>query len=246
MNQSTIAKLGSLPLVVLAVLAVNRGLDLGFLLDPERLETWLRAQGVSGPFLFMGLMALAVVVSPIPSIPLDIAGGLAFGPWLGTFYAATGALVGSVVSFGIARTLGRELIERFLSGHINFCAECSDKLLGKAIFISRLIPGVSFDVVSYGAGLTKISLRRFSVATFLGMLPLTFLYVSSGAILAIRQDFTLALGVVMVALFFLLPRWIELKNPFGLREAFAHLEESDALRSADGLAGHAGATHRDE
>ena len=66
MNQSTIAKLGSLPLVVLAVLAVNRGLDLGFLLDPERLETWLRAQGVSGPFLFMGLMALAVVVSPIP------------------------------------------------------------------------------------------------------------------------------------------------------------------------------------
>jgi uncharacterized membrane protein YdjX (TVP38/TMEM64 family) len=215
MNQSTIAKLGSLPLVVLAVLAVNRGLDLGFLLDPERLETWLRAQGVSGPFLFMGLMALAVVVSPIPSIPLDIAGGLAFGPWLGTLYAATGALVGSVVSFGIARTLGRELIERFLSGHINFCAECSDKLLGKAIFISRLIPGVSFDV---------------------------FLYVSSGAILAIRQDFTLALGVVMVALFFLLPRWIELKNPFGLREAFVHLEESESARSTDELRGHADAT----
>jgi uncharacterized membrane protein YdjX (TVP38/TMEM64 family) len=206
MNQSTIAKLGSLPLVVLAVLAVNRGLDLGFLLDPERLETWLRAQGVSGPFLFMGLMALAVVVSPIPSIPLDM------------------------------------LIERFLSGHINFCAECSDKLLGKAIFISRLIPGVSFDVVSYGAGLTMISLRRFSVATFLGMLPLTFLYVSSGAILAIRQDFTLALGVVMVALFFLLPRWIELKNPFGLREAFVHLEESESARSTDELRGHADAT----
>jgi uncharacterized membrane protein YdjX (TVP38/TMEM64 family) len=87
-----------------------------------------------------------------------------------------------------------------------------------------------------------ISLRRFSVATFLGMLPLTFLYVSSGAILAIRQDFTLALGVVMVALFFLLPRWIELKNPFGLREAFVHLEESESARSTDELRGHADAT----
>ena len=226
MNPSTIAKLGSLPLVVLAVLAVNRGLDLGFLLDPEALQAWLRAQGVLGPFLFMGLLALAVVVSPIPSIPLDIAGGLAFGPWLGTLYAASGALVGSVVSFGIARLLGRALIERFLSGHINFCSQCSDKLLTKAIFISRLIPGVSFDVVSYGAGLTKISLRKFSVATFVGMLPLTFLYVSSGAFLAIGQGFTLTLGAVMVALFFLLPRWIERRNLFGLRGAFEQVEES--------------------
>jgi uncharacterized membrane protein YdjX (TVP38/TMEM64 family) len=231
MNQSTIVKLGSLPVVVLAILAVNRGLDLGFLLDPERLEAWLRAQGILGPFLFMGLLAVAVVVSPIPSIPLDIAGGLAFGPWLGTLYAATGALVGSVVSFGIARFLGRELIERFLSGHINFCAQCSDKLLAKAIFISRLIPGVSFDVVSYGAGLTKISLRKFSVATFVGMLPLTLLYVSSGAILAIGQRFTLVLGAIMVALFFLLPRWIERRNLFGLREAFEHPEESEGVKT---------------
>ncbi len=227
MNQSTIAKLGSLPVLVVAVLAVNRGLDLGFLLDPERLQAWLRAQGTLGPFLFIALLALAVVVSPIPSIPLDIAGGIAFGPWLGTLYAATGALVGSVVSFGIARYLGRELIERFLSGHINFCGQCSDKLLTKAIFTSRLIPGVSFDVVSYGAGLTKISLRKFSVATFVGMLPLTFLYVSSGAILVIGQGFTLTLGAIMVAFFFLLPPWIERKNLFGLREAFEHVDESE-------------------
>ncbi len=57
MNQSTIAKLGSLPVLVVAVLAVNRGLDLGFLLDPERLEAWLRAQGTLGPILFMALLA---------------------------------------------------------------------------------------------------------------------------------------------------------------------------------------------
>jgi uncharacterized membrane protein YdjX (TVP38/TMEM64 family) len=70
---------------------VSRGLDLGFLLDSERLQAGLRAQGILGPFLFMGLLALAVAVSPILGIPLDIAGGLAFGPWLGTLYAASGA-----------------------------------------------------------------------------------------------------------------------------------------------------------
>ena len=132
------------------------------------------------------------------------------------------------MSFGIARFLGRELMQRFLSGHISFCGKCSDKLLTKAVFISRLIPAVSFDVVSYGAGLTGISLRKFSVATFFGMLPLTFLYVSSGAILAIGQGFTLTLGAVMVVLFFLLPRWIERNNLFGLREAFEHDEEAES------------------
>jgi uncharacterized membrane protein YdjX (TVP38/TMEM64 family) len=82
-----------------------------------------------------------------------------------------------MISFGVARLLGRELIERFLSGHINFCGECSDKLITKAVFASRLMPAVSFDVVSYGAGLTKISLRKFAVATFVGMLPPTLVYV---------------------------------------------------------------------
>ena len=66
-----------------------------------------------------------------------------------------------------------------------------------------------------------------SVATFVGMLPLTFLYVSSGANLAIGQGFTLTLGAIMVVLFFVLPRWIERKNLFGLREAFEHVEESE-------------------
>lgn len=222
MNQSSALKLGSIPVIVLAVVAVNQQLDLSLFLDPERLAAWLRAAGPFAPVFFMGLLALAVVVSPLPSVPLDIAGGVVFGPWLGTLYAALGALVGSVVSFTLARFLGRPFIERFLSGHIQFCAECSDKLLTKAVFVSRLIPGVSFDLVSYGAGLTMMSLRKFSVATFLGMLPLTFVYTSLGAVLAVGKAFTLVLGATMVALFFLLPRWIERSDLFGLRQAFVH------------------------
>jgi len=222
-----LAKLGGLIALLLAVLALTQVVDFRVLLDPEGLADRLRGQGALGPVVFVALLALAVVASPIPSLPLDIAAGIAFGPWLGTLYAATGALLGSMLSFGIARWLGREFIERFLSGHIDFCSECSDKLLGKVVFVSRLIPAVSFDVVSYGAGLTKISLRSFSLATFFGMLPLTFLYVSSGAILGIDWRLGLFLGACMVALFFLLPRWIERRNPFGLREVFRHPNGSD-------------------
>ena len=136
-----------------------------------------------------------------------------------------GALIGAVISFTIARFLGRELIERLLHGHINFCRNCSDKLLTKIVFLSRLIPFVSFDIVSYGAGLTKMSLRRFSIATFLGMLPLTFIYNYFGAALVLESKITFAIGIILVMLFFLIPRWIEKQNLFGLRQKFEHNQD---------------------
>ncbi len=196
--------------------------DLASVLDPSAIEGLLASAGALAPLALIGLMAVAVIVSPIPSLPLDVAAGVAFGPWLGTLYAAVGALIGSIVSFGIARALGRELVERIAGGHISFCRECSDKLLTRVVFVSRLIPGLSFDVISYGAGLTKISLRRFALATFFGMLPLTFLYTSFGPLLVGRGWLSLLLGALAVAVFLLLPGWIERYDLFGLRDAFKH------------------------
>ncbi len=77
------------------------------------------------------------------------------------------------------------------------------------MFISRLLPVVSFDIISYGAGLTKMSLKKFSLATFLGMIPLTFLYNYSGSVLVFGGRLTFALGIVMVVLFFVIPKWME-------------------------------------
>jgi uncharacterized membrane protein YdjX (TVP38/TMEM64 family) len=167
-------------------------------------------------------MVLAVVISPIPSLPLDIAAGAFFGPFLGTIYSVIGALGGAVVSFMISRFIGREFIERFLGGHINFCTECSDELLTKIVFFSRLLPVVSFDVISYGAGLTKMSLKKFSMATALGMIPLTFVYNYFGSVLVIGKVLTIFLGLIMVILFFMIPRWIERHNLFSLRRLFQH------------------------
>lgn len=196
------------------------------LLDPERLTAWLDSLGpVLAPLALIGAMTLAVVVSPIPSAPLDAAAGVAFGPWLGTLYASAGALLGSLIAFRIARALGRELVERLLRGHISFCQTCSDHLLFRVVLVARLLPFLSFDVISYGAGLTKMSARRFAVATWLGMLPLTFAYVSLGAIFALDGTVLIVLGLATVAVFLLLPRWIEKSDLFGLRRIFAaHLD----------------------
>lgn len=189
--------------------------------DPQRIAAWLASTGRLAPFLFMGVMALTVA-SPLPSLPLDIAAGAFFGPWLGTLYSATGALGGALISFGLARFLGRGFIERFLSGHINFCTPCSDRLLTSVILLTRLVPVVSFDLVSYGAGLTKISLKRFCLATFLGMLPLTFVYNYFGSVFVVDRTTAAGLGILMVVLFFLLPLWIERHAPETIRRMFRH------------------------
>ncbi|RMD82980.1 MAG: TVP38/TMEM64 family protein [Candidatus Dadabacteria bacterium] len=212
--------------LVVGLFASQFFVDLSRYLPLARLEEWLDRAGALAPLLLISMMAAAVVVSPIPSLPFDLVAGKVFGPIWGTLYAATGALIGAAVSFQIARWLGRGLIERFIGGHINFCSRCSDKLVAKIVFFSRLVPVVSFDVVSYGAGLTKVSLRVFCLATFFGMLPLTFLYTYFGSAEIHDPRLTIAVGVGMVVSFFIVPRWIERRDPLSLKRYFEHDEDS--------------------
>jgi uncharacterized membrane protein YdjX (TVP38/TMEM64 family) len=226
-------KIITLAALALIFLLLAKSVDIESFFSQDIITGRLARAGSFAPLLFMGIMALAVA-SPLPSLPLDIAAGAFFGPTLGTFYSATGALGGAIISFSIARLLGREQIERLLRGHINFCTACSDRLLTAVIFLTRLLPVVSFDLVSYGAGLTKMSLKRFSLATFLGMLPLTFVYNYFGSALIINRHIAILLGLVMVLIFFLVPIWIERHAPLALRRMFLHDEPAAIQPCADG------------
>ncbi len=81
-------------------------------------------------------------------------------------------------------------------------------------------------MVSYGAGLTKMSTGKFALATGIGTIPITFLYTSFGSSVSFGPEITLTVGAMMVVLFFLLPRWIEWRNPFGLARHFRHEDAS--------------------
>ena len=200
-------------------------LDIASYFDPDRIKQFLTETGKFAPAVFILVMASAVVISPIPSLPLDSAAGAFFGPFLGTIYCSLGGLGGAVLSFLISRFLGRDFIERFLGGHINFCRVCSDKLLTKIVFLSRPLPIVSFDVVSFGAGLTKMSPRNFTLATFFVMLPLTFIYNYFGSVLVVGKGLTIMFGLILVVLFFLVPGFIERKGLFSMGKAFQHVQK---------------------
>lgn len=103
-------------ILAMAVICSQYFWDAASYFKPDRIQVWLADAGVFAPVVYMLIMAAAVVFSPIPSLPLDIAAGSFFGPFMGTVYSVAGALGGAVAGFLIARFLGRELIERFLGG----------------------------------------------------------------------------------------------------------------------------------
>lgn len=178
--------------------------------------------GPWAPLLVIGAMVLAVVVGPIPTVPVSIASGVVFGPFLGVLYVTAGALLGAWISFQLARAVGQPVMQRVFRGHIAFCPECSSRLLFWVVLGARLVPFVSFAAVSYGAGLTVMRPVAFLVATAIGILPMTVVFVALGA--AVRVDPLIAGigGAVAVVVVLVLPRLVERFDLFGLRGLRTH------------------------
>lgn len=176
-------------LLVLVVLALiyfhlDSSGHLERILDGEWLREQTLALGIWGPFLIIGLMALAIVVNPIPSAPIAMVSGAVFGQVWGTLYVLVGAEIGALTAFSIARAFGSDLLRRLFGERIALGWLGSQNALTWMVFVSRLLPFVSFDLVSYGAGLTPVKTWRFALATLLGLIPVSFLLAHFGGELA--------------------------------------------------------------
>ena len=160
---------------------------------------------VAGPWLVVVLMVVAVVASPIPSGPVALAAGALYGTYMGGFLIWAGAVFGATVAFGLSRQFGSRIFRR--SSHpaaMWLIKPRSENVLMILIATSRLIPFISFDAVSYVAGLTDISALRFTMATAVGAAPISIGYAGIGAGL-IESDRTWAYAAAACAVSLLLP-----------------------------------------
>ncbi len=155
---------------VLAILlagAVTAGLMLPILLDfehPVMSDAWVRstvrALGMAGRLALIGLMVLAIVASPIP---IAVAAGSLYGTLWGGAFVVTGALLGAFAAFGAARYLGFDAVRRSTNPVLKYISAPRSQIsLMLIVFGSRLIPFISFDAVSYAAGITCLSFGRFA------------------------------------------------------------------------------------
>ncbi|NCO21516.1 MAG: TVP38/TMEM64 family protein [Rhodobacterales bacterium] len=150
------------------------------LMDGKRLEALVARVGLWGPVLIVTLMTVAVVASPIPSAPIALAAGAAYGHLWGTVLVVIGAELGALIAFGLARVLGRDVLRRVFGDRVDAGLLGSQNALMATVFASRLMPFVSFDMVSYAAGLSRLHPWRFALATLAGIIPASFLLAHLG------------------------------------------------------------------
>lgn len=146
-------------------------------LDVDSVVAYIRGYGTQAAIISFTLMVLSSVVAPIPAFLITLSNAAIFGWWKGALLSWSSAMVGAALCFFISRVLGRDVALKFMG---NESIKNIDGFLTKygvfAILVFRLLPFVSFDLISYAAGLTGMSFLGFFLATGVGQAPATIVY----------------------------------------------------------------------
>ncbi len=122
----------------------------------------IRGYGVYAAIISFILMILQSVLAPIPALLITLANAAVFGWWKGALLSFWSAMAGAALCFYIARTLGRDYVEKVVTKTgLAKVDEFFERYGKNSILICRLLPFVSFDIVSYAAGLTPIKFWDF-------------------------------------------------------------------------------------
>jgi uncharacterized membrane protein YdjX (TVP38/TMEM64 family) len=144
---------------------------------------WISGLGPLGPIFFILLYILACVLL-LPGSVLTLGAGAMFGLVQGFIAVLTGATLGATSSFLIGRYLTRDWVARRIAGNEKFKAidEAVAREGWKIVFLTRLSPVFPFNLLNYAFGLTRVSLKHYFFASWIGMIPGTMMYVYIGSL----------------------------------------------------------------
>jgi uncharacterized membrane protein YdjX (TVP38/TMEM64 family) len=150
--------------------------------------------GIIGIYLFIAIMGIQGLFVPLPSEIVLLATGMIWGWFLGGLMGIIGSMAAAVLCFYVSRYGGRPLAEKFVGEKaIDIADEFIKKHGIKAIIITRFIPFIPFDVISYTSGLVDIDLKKYSIGTLIGSIFRAFFYATLGWLLFMRLNLTLPL-----------------------------------------------------
>ncbi|MDD4562181.1 MAG: TVP38/TMEM64 family protein [Syntrophomonadaceae bacterium] len=145
--------------------------------DVDAAREYILSFGIWAPVVSFFLMVFQSVAAPLPAFVITFANAGLFGWVKGAALSWTSAMAGAILCFAIARLYGRSVVEKFTTRRALKEVDIFFEKYGKwAVLIARLLPFVSFDIVSYAAGLTAMGWWEFIWATGLGQLPATLVY----------------------------------------------------------------------
>jgi uncharacterized membrane protein YdjX (TVP38/TMEM64 family) len=178
-SKSAIGRLIALIVIVVALFLAMRFLPVQQSL--RNFNDWVSQMGVPGIFIFIIVYAAATVLLA-PGSVLTVGAGFVFGLWRGFLAVSAGATLGAVLAFLVARFIARGKVEAIAQRNEKF--RQIDNAIGKQgaklIFLLRLSPVIPFNLSNYFYGLTGVKFWPYVLASWIGMMPGTFLYVYIG------------------------------------------------------------------
>ncbi len=168
-------------IAVVLLMAASRYYDLPGLLS--RAMTWVAAQGLAGVAVYILLYILACVFF-VPGSVLTLGAGAIWGVVGGVPVVSVASTLGATVAFLIGRHLARDWVAHRIEGNERFKAidEAVAREGWKIVGLTRLSPVFPFSLLNYAFGLTRVSLRDYFFASWIGMLPGTVMYVYLGSL----------------------------------------------------------------
>lgn len=175
---------------------------------PEKIRNIIQGYGKNASFIYILLFSiLPIFFFPVPI--LAIVAGISFGLFEGVLYTMIGAMINSSIMFVMAKKFAKDKVVEL------FKTKISEKWYNKMIaieknngfliiFLLRLLPIAPYNVINYLSGLTEISFLRYSLATFLGIIPGTFVFLNVGdkAINVYSVEFVISLlGFLLLTIF---------------------------------------------
>ncbi|MBG9986072.1 TVP38/TMEM64 family protein [Facklamia sp. DSM 111018] len=143
----------------------------------EETIEYIRSYGSIAAVVSFFLMVLQSILSPIPAFLITLSNAAIFGWAWGALLSWSSAMAGAALCFYIARILGRDVVSKITSETALKSLDGFFEKYGKhTILVCRLLPFMSFDIVSYAAGLTSMKFWPFFIATGIGQLPATLVY----------------------------------------------------------------------
>ncbi len=144
---------------------------------------WIDAAGPIGPLVFFGLYIAACVLM-LPGLILSLGAGAVFGVVNGSLLVSLSSTAGATAAFLVGRYLARDLVARRVAGNAMFSSidEAVASEGWKIVGLTRLSPVFPFNLLNYAFGLTRVSLRDYVLASWIGMMPGTVMYVYLGSL----------------------------------------------------------------
>lgn len=219
-NWKKLVKPGIFVAAILLVFLLNKRLGWSdYITDPrwyQRLQETMQDNYLKVVVIYMVVMVVGCVVLALPGVTFAIIAGTLFGPWMGTLLCSIAATIGAILAFLVGRfflrdSLREKVIKNKYIDRLLFDKNTKNEMT--VLMVTRLVPIFPYNLQNFAYGITDMSLAKYSLGTFIFMIPGTAMYTfgTYAVIDGSNRLFYAAATVVIAAVVIVTSRLLEKK-----------------------------------